>query len=350
AQTDLRTRFVKNRVPDVITFNGDISFGTFAAAGMFHDFTNDPIVKKLNKGMVEISRNLVQTTDPAKKRVYGLPFAGNASGYIYNKTVWRKCGVDPENPPETWSGFKAIVQKFKDCGVNPVQATVADGWTTQAPLSSFAGTTTPVSDYDKLRKGEATFKEIWTKPVQLTVELLDMTTGTKGVTYQQGTQLLAQGKAAIIPLGTYAIPQVRMVKKDADLGFAQLPATDNPQKQLLVAGDDVMLTMGANTKHPKEAMEFINFLMSEKSLNQYADEQSAITPLKNTHFGDPALKTIQKFYKENRLVDFADHNIPASINLGGMMQTAVINKNVPQFISGMQKEWDKVQSRNFSYL
>lgn len=350
AQTDLRTRFVKNRVPDVITFNGDISFGTFAAAGMFHDFTNDPIVKKLNKGMVEISRNLVQTTDPAKKRVYGLPFAGNASGYIYNKTVWRQCGVDPENPPETWSAFKAIVAQFKECGVNPVQATVADGWTTQAPLSSFAGTTTPVSDYDKLRKGEATFKEIWTKPVQLTIDLLDMTTGTKGVTYQQGTQLLAQGKAAIIPLGTYAIPQVRMVKKDADLGFAQLPATDNPQEQLLVAGDDVMLTMGANTKHPKEAMEFINFLMSEKSLNQYADEQSAITPLKNTHFGDPALKTIQKFYKENRLVDFADHNIPSSINLGGMMQTAVISKNVPQFISGMQKEWDKVQSRNFSYL
>ena len=32
AQTDLRTRFVKNRVPDVITFNGDISFGNFAAS------------------------------------------------------------------------------------------------------------------------------------------------------------------------------------------------------------------------------------------------------------------------------------------------------------------------------
>ena len=41
AQTDLRTRLVKNRVPDVITFNGDISFGMFAASGVFHDFTDD---------------------------------------------------------------------------------------------------------------------------------------------------------------------------------------------------------------------------------------------------------------------------------------------------------------------
>ena len=87
AQTDLRTRLVKNRVPDVITFNGDISFGMFAASGVFHDFTDDPLVKELNPGMVSIARNLVQTKDPSAKRLYGLPFAGNASGYIYNKTL-----------------------------------------------------------------------------------------------------------------------------------------------------------------------------------------------------------------------------------------------------------------------
>lgn len=61
AQTDLRTRFVKDRVPDVITFNGDYSFGTFAASGVFHDFTDDPLVSELNEGMVNIAKNLVQT-------------------------------------------------------------------------------------------------------------------------------------------------------------------------------------------------------------------------------------------------------------------------------------------------
>ena len=98
AQTDLRTRFVKNRVPDVITFNGDISFGNFAASGVFYDFTDEPIVDTLNPGMVQIAKNLVQTTDSSKKRLYGLPFAGNASGYIYNKALFRKVGLDPENP------------------------------------------------------------------------------------------------------------------------------------------------------------------------------------------------------------------------------------------------------------
>mgnify|MGYP001152430853 CR=1 FL=1 len=70
AQTDLRTRFVKNRVPDVITFNGDISFGNFAASGVFYDFTDEPIVDTLNPGMVQIAKNLVQTTDSSKKRLH----------------------------------------------------------------------------------------------------------------------------------------------------------------------------------------------------------------------------------------------------------------------------------------
>ena len=153
AQTDLRTRFVKNRVPDVITFNGDISFGNFAASGVFYDFTDEPIVDTLNPGMVEIAKNLVQTTDSSKKRLYGLPFAGNASGYIYNKALFRKVGLDPENPPTTWTEFTDMLNTFKDAGINPLQGSVADAWTTQAPLASLAGTLVPESKYTELKQG-----------------------------------------------------------------------------------------------------------------------------------------------------------------------------------------------------
>ena len=71
----------------------------------------------------------------------------------------------------------------------------------------------------------------------------------------RGTQNFAQGKAAIIPLGTYAIPQILLINPDIELGFAQMPATDDASEQILTAGDDVMLTIGANTKHPKGSDE-----------------------------------------------------------------------------------------------
>ena len=347
AQTDLRTRFVKNRVPDVITFNGDISFGMFAASGVFHDFTDEPIVDQLNPGMVKIAKNLVQTTDPAKKRLYGLPFAGNASGYIYNKDLFRQAGFDPDNPPETWDEFTSMLQTFRDKGINPLQASVADAWTTQAPLASLAGTLVPETEYDKLKTGETTFADIWTGVIEKETQVYKYSDSDLGVTYQQGTQEFAKGSAAIIPLGTYAIPQILLINPDIDLGFAQMPATNDADKQILTAGDDVMLTMGANTKHPKEAMEFIEYLMSEKVLNEYADANAAITPLKETHFGTTALEPVRKFFEESRVADFCDHYIPSSINIGGFLQTAVTSGNVDRFINQMQTEWDKVQARNF---
>ena len=228
-----------------------------------------------------------------------------------------------------------------------MQATLADAWTTQAPLSSLAGTLVPESEYTKLKTGEISFKKIWTDVIDKEIELYKYADSEKGVTYQQGTQNFAQGKAALIPLGTYAIPQITMINPDIELGFAQMPATDDVKEQKLTAGDDVMLTMGANTKHPKEAMKFIEFLMSEKQLNAYADAQYAITPLKKTHFGGKALEGVRPFFEKNQVVDFCDHYIPASINIGGYLQSAVMTGNVNQFINNMQTEWDKVQARTF---
>ncbi len=347
SQTDLRTRLVKNRVPDVVTFNGDISFGMFAASGVFHDFTDDPLVKDLNPGMVSIARNLVQTKDPKAKRLYGLPFAGNASGYIYNKALWRRAGVDPENPPRTWSEFTAMLDRFKDQGIEPVQATLSDSWTTQAPLASLAGTMVPENRYAELLTGKTDFRAIWSDPAEREVELFSHSTGDKGVTYQQGTQNMANGRVAVLPLGTYAIPQIRMINPNADLGFAQMPANDSPSDQILTAGDDVMLTMGATTSHPKEAMRLIRYLMQPEQLRTYAKAQTAFVPTRNVEAGDPALNGVLPFFRANRLADFCDHYIPSSINIGGYLQTMVTKGDINGFIDSMQAEWDKVQARNF---
>ena len=264
ATTDLRTRLVKNREPDVITINGDINFGMLAEAGVFHDFTDDDIVDELNPGMVNIAKSLVQTNDESKKRLYGLPYAGNASGYIINADVWEQAGEDPDNPPQTWSEFIDLLQRFKSKGIVPIEASTADPWTLQAPLASLNSTLVPESEYLSLKDGSKKFSDLWGTVSDQLVEIYqNYTQKNPAVTYQQATQDLAADKAAILPLGTYAIPQIRLINSDANLRFAQMPATDNAEEQQLTAGDDVILTMGAHTKHEKEVREFIDFLMND---------------------------------------------------------------------------------------
>ena len=348
ATTDLRTRLVKNREPDVITINGDINYGMLAEAGVFHDFTDDEIVDELNPGMVKIAKSLVQTTDQSKKRLYAIPYAGNASGYIINADVWKQAGEDPENPPQTWSEFIALLQRLKAKGVTPIEASTADPWTLQAPLASLNSTLVPESEYANLKDGSKKFSDLWSTVSDELVEIYqNYTQKNPAVTYQQATQDLAAGKAAILPLGTYAIPQVRLIDKNANLRFAQMPATDNAKEQQLTAGDDVMLTMGAHTKHEKEAREFVDFLMSDENVKDYSKQQSAFSPYKNTYVGDSALNGVLSFYKAGKLTDFCDHYVPASINIAGFLQTLIQTGNKDKFLSSMQSEYDKIEARNF---
>ncbi|WP_270561217.1 ABC transporter substrate-binding protein [Bifidobacterium dentium] len=348
ATTDLRTRLVKNREPDVITINGDINYGMLAEAGVFHDFTDDEIVDKLNPGMVKIAKSLVQTEDQSKKRLYAIPYAGNASGYIINADVWEAAGEDLDNPPQTWSEFIALLKRFKAKGITPIEASTADPWTLQAPLSSLNSTLVPESEYSKLKDGSKTFSDLWSTVSDELIEIYqNYTQKNPAVTYQQATQDLAGGKAAILPLGTYAIPQVRLINKKANLRFAQMPATDNVKEQQLTAGDDVMLTMGAHTKHEKEAREFVDFLMSEENVKDYSKQQSAFTPYKDTYVGDDALNGVLSFYKAGKLTDFCDHYVPASINIAGFLQTLIQTGNKDKFLNSMQSEYDKIEARNF---
>lgn len=348
ATTDLRTRLVKNREPDVITINGDINYGMLAEAGVFHNFTDDEIVDKLNPGMVKIAKSLVQTEDQSKKRLYAIPYAGNASGYIINADVWEAAGEDPDNPPQTWSEFIALLKRFKAKGITPIEASTADPWTLQAPLSSLNSTLVPESEYSKLKDGSKTFSDLWSTVSDELIEIYqNYTQKNPAVTYQQATQDLAGGKAAILPLGTYAIPQVRLINKKANLRFAQMPATDNVKEQQLTAGDDVMLTMGAHTKHEKEAREFVDFLMSEENVKDYSKQQSAFTPYKDTYVGDDALNGVLSFYKAGKLTDFCDHYVPASINIAGFLQTLIQTGNKDKFLNSMQSEYDKIEARNF---
>ena len=348
ATTDLRTRLVKNREPDVITINGDINYGMLAEAGVFHDFTDDEIVDKLNPGMVKIAKSLVQTEDQSKKRLYAIPYAGNASGYIINADVWEAAGEDPDNPPQTWSEFIALLKRFKAKGITPIEASTADPWTLQAPLSSLNSTLVPESEYSKLKDGSKTFSDLWSTVSDELIEIYqNYTQKNPAVTYQQATQDLAGGKAAILPLGTYAIPQMRLINKKANLRFAQMPATDNVKEQQLTAGDDVMLTMGAHTKHEKEAREFVDFLMSEENVKDYSKQQSAFTPYKDTYVGDDALNGVLSFYKAGKLTDFCDHYVPASINIAGFLQTLIQTGNKDKFLNSMQSEYDKIEARNF---
>jgi raffinose/stachyose/melibiose transport system substrate-binding protein len=339
-ETALRTRLVKNDVPDVLTLNGNGTFGELASAGIFENFADDPLVENINEGYLDIVRNLGASEEGA---VNGLPFAANASGVLYNVELFEQQGVEV---PQTWDELIAAAQTFQAAGITPFYAMLQDAWTAQAPLAPLTAQTAPQDFFEARFAGESTFDEGWREAAEKELELFQYTQpNPAGFGYQEGTVAFANGESAMLLLGSYAIPQIRSFDPQFTVGSFALPATNDPEDTRLVSGVDVLITAGAGGAHPEESRRFIEFLMEPSAIEDYSEQQVAIPAIEGATNDDPALAGIQSYIEEERLVGFDDHQFIPAIPLGPLLQQLLIDQDVDSFLGGLDDSWDRVAQR-----
>ena len=94
ADTAIRTRLVKNDVPDVITLNGNGGLGQLMRAGVFHDFSGDPLLDRINPAVQDILADI----GFAEGEVNALGYVNNANGVIYNREIFDRHGLEVPMP------------------------------------------------------------------------------------------------------------------------------------------------------------------------------------------------------------------------------------------------------------
>lgn len=74
------------------------------------------------------------TLKPGGREAAGIPIGAQGTIWYYNKALFAQAGLDPENPPMTWSELTDSVQKLKAAGITPM--TLSRGF---APFFLYAG-------------------------------------------------------------------------------------------------------------------------------------------------------------------------------------------------------------------
>jgi raffinose/stachyose/melibiose transport system substrate-binding protein len=340
ADTALRTRLVKEDVPDVLTLNANGTFGELASAGIFEDFADDPILDDVNEDYIDILRDLGAGSPGA---VNGIPFAANASGVLYNEEMFAEHGVEV---PTTWDELLQAAETFDAEGITPFYAMLADAWTAQSPLAPLTAQTQPENFFEDRFAGQTTFEEGWLDATEKLGTLFDHTQPDPAAFgYQEGTRAFAEGQSAMLLLGNYAVPQIRSFEPDFTVGSFALPATDEPELTTLVSGVDVVITAGANGAHPEESRRFIEFLMQPEVVEDYAAQQVAVPTLEGLTNDDPALVGVQEYIDSGRIQGFTDHQFIPAIPLGPLLQQYLLDRNATAFVRGLDDNWDRVAQR-----
>ncbi|PPF26807.1 sugar ABC transporter substrate-binding protein [Rathayibacter tritici] len=347
--TAIRTLLVKDKVPDVLTVNGSRYYAGLAKAGVFHDFTGDELVDRVNPAALDIVAALGSYEG---KEVNALAFSNNADGILYNRTIFADNGIEV---PTTWDELIAVCDALTAAGVTAIYGALLDNWTGSPAFNALGGQLQPDGFFDAMRAEGATlgpdspvsFSKDYASTMERLGQLFSYTQeGSFGCSYDDGNRAFAAGEAAMYPQGIWAINPVRTNNPDIDLGVFPYPVLDDPAHTRVTSGVDVAIAIGRGTPKLEAARRFVDFLLTPGVVEPYVESQAAFSPLVNAApTADPTLAELQPYFEQGRLVGFVDHQIPASIPLNPTLQEFLASGDADAALRTLDSEWRKVSAR-----
>lgn len=348
SETAIRTLLVKNRTPDVITLNANGSFGRLAEAGVFYDFSDEPVLDTINPAVQEILTQL----GTAEGEVNGLGYVNNANGIIYNRAIFDEQGLEV---PESWDELIAVCDQLEAAGISPFAGTLADSWTAMPSWNAIGAYSADDGFFDKMRAAgdavgadspvsfEKDFPDTMEKQLQLYGYAQD---GYRGASYDDGSALFANGEVAMLMQGIWALSPVKNINPDIDAAIFPYPVPEDPDDRTLVSGVDVVVTMAKDTPHREEALRFIDYLFEKDVIEQFAASQTMIPSVEGAELSDdPALQSVAPYFDAGRITGFIDHQVPAAIPLVGIVQQAIFDQDGGPALRTLDNEWRKVAAR-----
>ena len=213
-------------------------------------------------------------------KTYGLPFDTDAVPIFYNKTLFAKAGVKPEDM-QSWDGFLAGVKKLEGAGITPIVVGAGEKWPMHFWYSYLVmriGGAHALPDAKAGKDGgfkNPTFVEAG-KRLQELAALKPFQPGYASTTHSQSAAVFGDGKAAMDLMGSWLLGMQGSMSSngkglpESDIGVMPFPAIPDGKGEI---GDTLggvhafLVTKSA----PPEAVDFLKFFSQEK----YAKEAAA---------------------------------------------------------------------------
>ena len=336
ASTILRTRFIREDYPDIIGIGGDINYSYYIDAEILADVSDYPGLENIQQSYLDIGEALeIVPTDG----VYGVPYAANAAGILYNRDMFEEHGWEI---PTTWDEFIALCEEIQSQGILPLEFGFLDKWTCLAPWNALAVDLAPADVCKQVNRGETTFTQEYREAAEKYIQLMEYGPDDPvAYSYNDACTAFARGEAAMYPIGSYAVPQILSVNPEMNIDSFVMPGSDDPEGNTLNSGIDLQFCVTAACPDKEAAYEVLDFLLQDDVVQQYITDQNSI-PCKEGDFElAPQLDGMSEYIESGNMTDYQDHYYPSEMAVDGQLQTFVQNKDVDAFLERFDREWPR---------
>lgn len=340
AMTILKTRFIKEDYPDIIAIGGDVNYSNFLDADLFMDVSDFEGVKNIKQSYLDMEKELEFTPHEG---IYGLPYAANAAGILYNEDMFVEHGWEI---PETWDEFIALCDTIEEEGIVPIYLGFKDTWTCLAPWNALAVGLTDSDVYNQVNKGNTTFEKEYKEVAEKMKMLLNYAEPNPyAYSYNDACTAFARGEAAMYTIGSYAVPQIKSVNPGMNINSFTFPANESKEDNVLNSGIDLNFAVMKESSEKKEAIyEVLSFLYEDETIKIYLDDQGGIT-CKEGNFKVPnEIGGMREYIEAGKVADFHDHHYPSEMSVDALIQTFLMDESdeaVETFLKRFDSEWER---------
>lgn len=241
---------------------------SFDAENTMVEFVGEDFEERLSEPVLRS----IRTPDG---KYYGYPGPGGIStfGFWYNKAVFEEAGIT--ELPTTFEGFSEMCQKIKDIGVTPIYLAGKDGYTLLQHRNAVSGAIYGEDPdvWTKLNANEIQWTEIpefkaqmealagWAKDGFINDHFL---TGTD----EESKVAVANGEAAMLINGSWAVRGLLTQNPDMEVGFLPLP-TSSGTPCIPVSGYGGGWHIAKSSKVQEQALDFLRFMTSPEVVSEY---------------------------------------------------------------------------------
>lgn len=341
-RADLKAKFAAGAGPDIFTNGG------YEEVKLWKDYLEDLSDQPWVKNAYDYA------LEPMKLdgKIYGMPVNLEGYGFIYNKDLFAKAGI--QTLPKTLTELKAASEKLDAAGITPFAVGYSEAWILGVHMLNIAFAQQPdpdafikgLSDGAQTIAGNQKFKDL--------IQLLDLTLkyGNKNpltTDYNTEVTMFAAGQTAMIQQGNWVQPMLDQLQPGMKVGFLPMPINDEPGNDKLAIGvpNNWAINKKATDDKKAEAKKFLNWMVNSERGQQYMTEQFKFIPafknIKTDNLGPLASDLIQ-YSKENKTLSWNWYKYPAGAasEFGPAMQAYVGKQfNPDQLLEEFQKSWIK---------
>lgn len=270
--TALKTKFAANAGPDIFVVDGPALAETFGE--YLTDLSDQPWVDHV---LESAKRPMV-----FDGKLMGMPFNIEGYGFIYNKEIFRKAGVN--ETPGTVDELRQAAEKIEAIGVTPFGNGYSEWWVIGMHLMNipFAAQPDPESFSSGLDAGTETisdneifknFKELF----DLTIEYGNPNSLTTDHNAQMA--LFNTGQVAMVQQGNWKEGGIYEANPDAEIGVIPIPINNNPaESDRIPVGVPFYWVINNQSDLQEEAKRFLNWMVSSDIGKSYLTEEFRYIP------------------------------------------------------------------------